>query len=145
MVDATAIRGVQLHGGEDLAYARAVRVDLVIKALRVGPGFSASRVLDYPGCQVLLDAYREGMPGGTGTTADWSVAREASTLVPILLAGGLGPDNVAAAIEAVRPSGLDVSSGVEASPGVKDAVKVRRLFEEIRRALGDGGAGSPGA
>lgn len=138
-IEVSGVRGVQLHGQEDLRYVDSVRgggVELVIKALRVGPSFSPPQVLDYPGCRILLDAFRPGVPGGTGTTADWTAAGEAARLAPIILAGGIGPDNVLEALRAVRPEGLDVSSGVESSPGMKDLVKIRRLFEVLREGAG---------
>lgn len=131
-VRAARLRGVQLHGREDLAYARATGCELVIKALRTSPDFRPSSVLEYPGCRILLDAFAPSAPGGTGTRADWTVARAAAALAPILLAGGIGPENAAEAARAVRPAGIDVSSGIEAAPGVKDPEKVRALFRALR-------------
>ena len=136
-VQATAERvrlgGVQLHGGETPEYAAAVRAGLVIKAFRVKPGFDPERVLEYGSALVLLDAYREGAPGGTGERFDWAVAREAGRRAPIILAGGLRPENVAEALEAARPQGIDVSSGLEARAGEKDPGKVRDLFAAVAR------------
>ena len=82
---------------------------------------------------VLVDAKMEGLHGGTGQTAPWELIRSWSWEVPLILAGGLTPENVAAAIAAVKPWGVDVASGVESAPGVKDREKVRRFIEEARK------------
>jgi phosphoribosylanthranilate isomerase len=76
----------------------------------------------------LLDAYVHDQPGGTGHTFDWELARQAKGHGPIILGGGLTPDNVALAVRLVRPWGVDVASGVEAAPGRKDHEKVRRFI-----------------
>jgi phosphoribosylanthranilate isomerase len=86
------------------------------------------------GTMILLDAHDPVRRGGTGLTIDWTRAASIAARRPIVLAGGLNPDNVAAAIDRVRPFGIDVSSGVEAAPGVKDHGLLRRLFEVIRQA-----------
>lgn len=122
------LRGVQLHGGEPPEYAAAVKAEEVIVAFRVQPGFDPSQIREYRGRRILLDAYREGVPGGTGATFDWSVARAVQEKTPIILAGGLTPDNAAEAIRTVRPEGIDLSSGLESRPGEKDPEKLRRLF-----------------
>jgi phosphoribosylanthranilate isomerase len=132
-VAAAGLRGAQLHGREDAAYVRGVGADLVIKALRVGAGFDPRSVLGFPGARILLDTHWEGAPGGTGRTFDWSLARQAGELAPVIIAGGLDPENVEEAIRSARPDGLDVSSGVESEPGVKDHGKIARLFAEVER------------
>lgn len=90
---------------------------------------------------VLFDAAAPGRPGGTGTTIDWNVLSGRRWPVPWMLAGGLDPDNVAAAIARARPDAVDVASGVESSPGVKDEDRMRRFFEAVRSA--DALASSP--
>ena len=140
---AAGLRGVQLHGAETPEMAASLRAELVIKALRVGPGFDPDQVVRFPGALVLLDAYRQGVPGGTGDRFDWTVAREAGRRVPIILAGGLGPGNVAEALEAARPSGIDVSSGLESRPGEKDPGRVRDLFAAVARWEGERRAPGP--
>ncbi len=82
---------------------------------------------------LLVDAAVKGVYGGSGVVADWSAAAELAKQVPLLLAGGLTPENVAAALEQVQPWGVDVASGVEASPGVKDPAKMRRFVEAVRK------------
>jgi len=85
----------------------------------------------------LLDTYRKGQAGGTGESFDWSLVRELNFEKPIILAGGLDCDNVVQAIEATKPYGVDVNSGVEAAPGIKDHHKVRK-FVDIVRSIGSG-------
>jgi phosphoribosylanthranilate isomerase len=83
---------------------------------------------------LLVDAYRPGEYGGTGHTGDWELARTLAAQYPILLAGGLTPDNVAAAVAQVRPWGVDVASGVESSPGKKDAGKMAAFVQAARES-----------
>ncbi len=84
---------------------------------------------------VLVDARVEGLEGGTGQVAPWNLLQETTWTLPLVLAGGLTPGNVRQAIEQVRPYGVDVASGVESSPGVKDALKVREFVKNARAAL----------
>jgi phosphoribosylanthranilate isomerase len=121
----------QLHGDENADYCAAVGAVRVIKALRVSDDFNARRVLDYPAAAILLDAFDKNLYGGTGKTANWDVAREAAKLVKLFLAGGLSPANAAEAIEAVRPFAVDVNSGVERAPGIKDEEKLRALAQTL--------------
>ncbi|MCJ7702454.1 MAG: phosphoribosylanthranilate isomerase, partial [Anaerolineales bacterium] len=81
---------------------------------------------------LLVDAHVKGAYGGTGETGDWALARQMAAQAPILLAGGLNPDNVAAAVKAVNPWGVDVASGVESSPGVKDPAKISAFIFAAR-------------
>lgn len=120
---------VQLHGAESEQEAAFLGPG-VIKALRVGPDneFDARA---YPGARLLLDTHVPGQPGGTGKTFDWGLAVAAARQRPIILAGGLSPDNVAQAIKTVNPHAVDVSSGVESEPGRKDH---DRIASFIRRA-----------
>jgi len=80
---------------------------------------------------VLLDGFRDGLLGGTGTTVDWTIAADASTHSTIILAGGLTPENVAQAIITARPYAVDVASGVESKPGKKDSVRVRAFMDAV--------------
>jgi phosphoribosylanthranilate isomerase len=126
---ATLVRlgAVQLHGDETVEYAKAVHTP-VIKALTIGGiGIDAwpERVT------LLLDAHDPARRGGTGVTIDWSAAQAIAERRRVLLAGGLTPDNVAEAIARVRPYGVDVSSGVERSAGVKDHDRMKSFCEAV--------------
>jgi phosphoribosylanthranilate isomerase len=124
---------VQLHGEESPDYCRAVR-RRVMKALRVQGMESLAPMAEYQVAGFVLDAYSPNAYGGTGATFDWECAIAAKEKGTVILAGGLGPDNVAAAVAKVAPYGVDVSSGVEHSPGQKDPEKVRQF---IRKAKGE--------
>ncbi|HEX9779559.1 MAG TPA: phosphoribosylanthranilate isomerase [Geopsychrobacteraceae bacterium] len=120
---------VQLHGDESPADCLLPPLR-VLKALRVRDAESLARADDYP-ADLLLDAWSDQVYGGSGRQFDWQLARALAARRPIILAGGLRPDNVAEAVAAVNPYAVDVSSGVERSPGRKDHEKVA---EFIRRA-----------
>ena len=106
-----------------------------IKAFRVRDAASLQAMAGYDTDAFLLDSQVEGQPGGTGETFDWSLAAAAKKFdKPIFLAGGLTPQNVAAAIRAAQPFGVDVSSGVEVSPGKKDRQKMRDFVAAVRAA-----------
>jgi phosphoribosylanthranilate isomerase len=120
---------VQLHGDEDVEYAAAVSAP-VIKALHVDAGNAA--VDAWPArMTILLDAHDPRRRGGTGVPIDWTAAAAIAARRPVLLAGGLTPDNVADAIARVRPFGIDVSSGVERAPGVKDHDRLTSFCEAV--------------
>lgn len=133
---ALQLSAVQLHGDESPRDVALCAKDVpVIKAFRVTPDLSLSDLGKFRKVSgFLLDAMRAGQYGGTGYTTDWAFARRAATRRPIILAGGLTPENVADAIRAVRPQAVDVASGVEARPGKKDHGKMREFFQEVARA-----------
>lgn len=126
----------QLHGDESAAIVAEVARNMpVIKAFRVGAGFAGSTLDGYPDVfAFLLDGAHGSQYGGSGYTTDWEFARNVAGKHPIILAGGLSPENVAAAILCVRPYAVDVASGVESRPGKKDYAKVRDFIQEVRRA-----------
>jgi phosphoribosylanthranilate isomerase len=124
---------VQLHGVETPEYCGRMPRP-VIKAFGVDGTFDESALERYPpGVTVLLDAKDEARHGGTGRPIDWTVAARVAASRRVVLAGGLQADNVEAAIRAVRPFAIDISSGVERKPGVKDPDKMKALFEAVRR------------
>lgn len=127
---------LQFHGDETAAECEAVGRPY-IKALRVRAGDDVAALVDvYPGARaVLLDTFVEGVPGGTGQAFDWSLV-PARLSKPVILAGGLTASNVAAAIAQVRPYAVDVSGGVEASKGIKDASRVKDFVRAVR-AVGE--------
>ena len=123
---------IQLHGEETPAYCGDVR-RRVIKAVRVKDITSLDALTLYQVSGYLLDAWSPAAHGGTGKTFNWDIAAEAVKLGHrIILAGGLTPATVAEAVLKVDPYGVDVSSGVESAPGVKDAVKVMQFVEQAR-------------
>ncbi len=125
---------LQFHGDESpefcaqfaRPYLKAIRVKAGVDLLQCASVFSSAKGL-------LLDAHVEGVPGGTGATFDWSLIPKHLPL-PVILSGGLDAENIAAAIEQVRPYAVDVSSGVETSKGIKDAAKIARFIQEVKRA-----------
>ena len=123
---------VQLHGDESPDFCRQVN-RRVLKAFRVKDISSLDPVREYDVAGYLLDAWSPKAFGGTGVTFNWDMAALAKEYGPLVLAGGLTPENVAAAVSKVNPYAVDVSSGVELSPGRKDPEKVR---EFIRQAKG---------
>jgi len=127
---------IQLHGEESVDFA-APFGHRAIKALRIGPEFTPDSANRYNVGSVLLDAFDATARGGTGKTADWALARKTveASRAPILLAGGLTPENVAEAVRIVRPYGVDVSGGVEREPGKKDHDKLRRFVREAKLSL----------
>lgn len=124
---------LQFHGDEPPEYC-AQFAKPYIKAIRVKAGVDLLQCAsDFHGAKgLLLDAHVEGVPGGTGATFDWTLIPRRLPL-PVILSGGLDAENVAAAIERVRPYAVDVSSGVEASKGIKDAAKIARFIQEVKR------------
>ncbi len=125
---------LQFHGDEAQAYCASFDRPW-IKAVRMRPGVDlAERVQAYPGSRALLvDTYRPGVPGGTGEVFDWEQVPRA--LAPqVVLAGGLNPDNVGAAVRRVRPWAVDVSGGVEVAPGRKAAERIEALIAAVRQA-----------
>jgi phosphoribosylanthranilate isomerase len=125
------LTAIQAHGEEDFETCAAYG-PAVVKAVRTSPGLTASALEVWRGTPLLLDAWSREARGGTGTRTDWALARElVDRGFRILLAGGLGPDNLREAVEAVRPIAVDLNSGVERAPGVKDLDSVRRSLEAL--------------
>lgn len=122
---------LQFHGEETPSYCQAVDFPY-IKALRVRPGLNLLQyAADFSTARgLLLDAYQEGMAGGTGKTFDWGLIPSDLPL-PIILAGGLDPSNVGDAIRRVRPYAVDVSGGVEREKGIKDAAKIAAFMRGV--------------
>ena len=134
-VEATGLDVIQLHGDESPGFCAEVRAMTgrrIWKALPVASAADVEGIERWPVAAVLLDAATPGR-GGSGQTIDWAVAaRAAESTMPIVLAGGLAPGNVAAAIAAVKPWAVDVASGVESAPGMKDPGKVAAFVRAVR-------------
>ena len=137
-VTAARLNGVQLHGDESPEFCHQLRQLLpnveIIKALRVRSSQALDKANVYTNWvdTLLLDAYHPQQLGGTGKTLDWTTLQQFCPSCPWLLAGGLTPDNILNALNQVHPSGIDLSSGVERTPGDKDLDKVAQLFEQLR-------------
>ena len=128
--DASGVVLAQLHGDETPELCLAMPLP-VLKAIRVADGSSLAQLASYDVRGFLLDAPSEGY-GGSGKVIDWSLVAEVAREMPIVLAGGLTPDNVAEAVRTVRPWAVDVASGVESAPGVKDEEKMRGFIEAAK-------------
>jgi phosphoribosylanthranilate isomerase len=147
LTDELRLGTVQLHGDESAEEIAELAGIPILKAFRASDDVRA-RVLSLaeacrqrsaPLAAVLLDAAKPGLFGGTGALADWNIARqlrESIGDIPLILAGGLTPENVADAIHAVQPLGVDTASGVETSPGKKDPERVRAFIRAAKQALG---------
>jgi len=123
---------IQLHGDESPEYCQQMG-GRVVKAFRVGPSTVAADLELYQEVVMafLLDTYQPGVAGGTGKSFDWSLVEKLAPVRPVILAGGLAPDNIADAIKMVHPYGVDVNSGVETEPGRKDMIAISRLVAEV--------------
>jgi phosphoribosylanthranilate isomerase len=135
LVDAIGLTMVQLHGDEGPAYCGEVARRTgakVMKAAQVRSGADVRALEAFHTDFHLLDAHLPGMRGGTGETFDWELVRTRRSKVPLVLSGGLSPDNVAEAILATRPFAVDTASGTEASPGIKDPAKVAAFVEAVQ-------------
>ena len=131
------LSAAQLHGSESPDFCQQLRQYLpgveIIKALRVRTPECLHQATIYTNCvdTLLLDAYHPQLLGGTGKTLDWGTLQQFRPSCPWFLAGGLTPDNILDALSRLQPSGIDLSSGVERSPGNKDLDKVALLFERL--------------
>jgi phosphoribosylanthranilate isomerase len=124
---------IQLHGGETGEYCRRFPRERLIKALSFRSEEEFSSIADYPVKAFLVDAHDPVRFGGTGKTCDWNLARKVAALHPLVLAGGLGEENIASALETVRPLAVDISSGVEVQPGKKDHEKIRSVIAAVKK------------
>ncbi len=132
-IAAVGLDTLQFHGKESAEYCRGFPGRRLVKAFRMRNPASLAELEDYRGMAWLLDSYVAGAFGGTGQTFNWDLACEAVRRGgTVILAGGLTPDNVGRAVAAVRPFAVDVSSGVESEPGVKDPARMRAF---VRAAL----------
>ncbi|WP_159790537.1 phosphoribosylanthranilate isomerase [Sodalinema gerasimenkoae] len=139
LVSQAPLTGIQLHGNESPEFCEALRRRLteqeLIKALRIrqtsdlNQGDRYNSVVD----SLLLDAYHPQQLGGTGQTLDWQALQSFEPPIPWFLAGGLTPNNITQALTQLHPQGIDLSSGVERSPGDKDLDKVNALFQHLAR------------
>jgi phosphoribosylanthranilate isomerase len=132
LAEEVGLSAIQLHGDERLDAYDGLPYR-VIKAVAIGNDFDPLSVSNLPlEATMLLDAHDPIKRGGTGRTIDWAKARAVARARPVILSGGLTAGNVREAMAAVEPHGIDVSSGVESAPGVKDPTKLRQFFAATR-------------
>jgi phosphoribosylanthranilate isomerase len=135
--DAVGLTSIQLHGEEGPSFCAEVSRRTgckVIKATRVRSRADIQALVPFHTDYHLLDSHVSGKRGGSGETFEWELARAHRGTVPVILSGGLTPDNVAEAIATVQPFAVDVASGVEMAPGRKDPAKLRAFAEAVRTA-----------
>ncbi len=125
---------VQLHGDEDVSTVRALRAMgyPVIKAIRVAGSLHEKKLDRYPASAILLDTAAPGLYGGSGRVFDWKVLKKVSGVKPVIVSGGLKPDNVRALLKVFKPYGVDVSSGVESSPRKKNYKSVKEFIKNVK-------------
>ena len=127
---------VQLHGDESPEYCNQM-IKPVIKVFRVNNKFDSIMLNNYQVATFLFDTYNKENYGGTGESFDWQSILQLNTGIPVILSGGLNADNVLEGIEVVKPSAVDVNSGVEAAPGKKDEEKIKNLFTILKNTKGN--------
>lgn len=139
VVQQARLSAIQLHGAESPEFCRQLRQVItpeieLIKAFRLKSASSLAETSAYLNCvdTLLLDAYHPKILGGTGHTLDWQDLAQFKPAIPWMLAGGLTADNIQEALSRLQPDGIDLSSGVERSPGDKDLAKVAELFNKLR-------------
>lgn len=137
-VQSLPLKGIQLHGDEtpdDCRRLRSTFGGFVIKAFRLKKAADLDAIAAYEDVvdYILLDAAVDGVYGGTGQLADWDLARRAADFKkPLILSGGITPDNITAAARAVRPFAVDLAGGVESAPGIKSPDKIKQLFDAVK-------------
>lgn len=122
---------IQLHGDESPTFCKKIRRK-VIKAFRIKDMQSVKKISNFQVSGFLLDTFSENLHGGTGKVFDWNLALPAKKFGPVIMAGGLTPNNVQQAVRQIRPYGVDVCSGVESEPGIKDHKKVRAFLNNAK-------------
>lgn len=128
----TRINTIQLHGDEEMDFCRRLKEYKIIKGFRVNDKFDMKAVNRYKVDAYLFDAFQEDSYGGTGKSFQWRLLERVKFERPVILSGGLTPENVKEAISIVQPFAVDVSSGVERIAGVKDPKKIRAFIEAVK-------------
>ncbi len=129
--DACQLDAVQLHGEYNLKNNGAFYTPVIL-AVRVRDSSAIDEIRNLDSTYFLLDTYSKNKMGGTGECFDWNIAREAKHFGKVILSGGLNHNNIGEALEVVRPYAVDVCSGVERAPGIKDTKKVKQFIDEVR-------------
>ena len=133
IMQTTGLKRAQLHGEESVAYAHSLSCSWY-KAFRISATFQPADLDQYKNPLFLLDSSHRTLYGGTGTTFDWSIAQAVKDKGKLILAGGIRPENAVDAIRLIKPYALDIASGVESSPGIKDLQKVKQLIHQVQVA-----------
>lgn len=131
IADSCNLDMIQLHGDESPTFCKKIR-RRVVKAFRVKDMQSVKKLSSYHVSGFLLDTFSKDLHGGTGKVFDWNLALPAKKFGPVIMAGGLTPNNVQQAIRQVRPYGVDVCSGVESEPGIKDHKKIKAFLKNAK-------------
>lgn len=131
IVDLCGLDIIQLHGEETTELAEQLGCERVWKAFHVTSVADIAQAAAYPASAIVVDTATAGLRGGTGKTCDWQLAAQAAQKFTTILAGGIKPENILEAIAIVKPFAIDIASGVEAAPGIKDHNKIRELFEKL--------------
>lgn len=124
---------VQLHGDETPEFVARFDVARIWKAIHLDSAVKLKLMAQYPVSAFVVDSMVKGLRGGTGVCCDWELAAQAAAKYRVILAGGINADNAVEAARAVNPYGLDIASGVELRPGVKDHDKIKQLFDNLRK------------
>jgi len=125
----TRIKTIQFHGDENAIFCKRFSDFKLIKAFRIGEYFPIEQISKFKVDAFLFDTYQEGENGGTGKTFNWEILREQKIERPFILSGGLNASNIQKALSDIKPYAIDVSSGVEKSPGIKDPRLIREFFD----------------
>jgi phosphoribosylanthranilate isomerase len=129
-----ALDMIQLHGDETPDYCRQFPAFPIIKAVSLNNDDDVEYACRFNVAAILVDSRSDGLYGGTGKKSNWELASRVGNKKPLILSGGLNTENIAEAIDKAAPAALDINSGVELSPGIKDHAKIERLFAAIRKA-----------
>jgi len=135
VASACSLRTLQFHGDESPTYCRRFKKDFkVIKAFRIADKIDLRQIQRYDVSAVLMDAYKDGLYGGTGSSFPWSLFKAIRRIEqPIILSGGLRISNIKQALARLKPFAVDVSSGVEQYPGIKDYRKIKKFIDAVRK------------
>ena len=127
----TRIHTIQFHGEEKAVYCKRFSDFKIIKEFRIGEYFPADEIKKFKVDAYLFDTYEKGNPGGTGKVFNWDILKEHNIDMPVILSGGLNAQNVQEALSVIQPFAIDVSSGVEKSPGIKNPRLIRAFFDAV--------------
>lgn len=134
VIEFCALDMIQLHGDESMEFCHNFPASIIIKAIELNNYDDVTRALDYNVSAIMIDRRHAGLYGGTGKTSNWDLACSIKNKKPLILSGGLNTENVAEALKTVAPNALDINSGIEKAPGVKDHTKLAQILEIIRAA-----------